>query len=62
MSGQHTENHNEHFAFVGALKQNHHFESLVEQRGHTLSTLEAAIPWRQYHRANVPHGKRQSNG
>ena len=63
MSGQHTDNHNDHFAFVGALEQNHHFESLVERRNHMMSTrIDAVVPWKQYHRANIPHGKRQSNG
>lgn len=63
MSNQHTENHNEHFAFVGALEQNHHFESFVEKNRRSLSTqLLQAIPWRQYHRVNIKHGRRHSNG
>lgn len=63
MSGQHTENHNENFAFVGALSQNHHFESVVALRNNMMSTrLDGPIPWKQYHRANIGHGRRHSNG
>lgn len=63
MSNQHTENHNQSFAFVGALEQNHHFESFVEKRNQMMNDRVAQpIPWKQYHRANVPHGPRRSNG
>ncbi|EPZ42434.1 MULTISPECIES: hypothetical protein [Alicyclobacillus] len=63
MSGQHTENHNENFTFVGALDMNRHFESFVARRNHMMSTrLDGVVPWKQYHRVNIDHGRRHSNG
>ncbi|AEJ43408.1 hypothetical protein TC41_1475 [Alicyclobacillus acidocaldarius subsp. acidocaldarius Tc-4-1] len=63
MSGEHTQHHNDDFTFVGALSHNHEVEAFVERRNQMLSSrLDAVVPWKAYHRANVPHGKRQSNG
>jgi hypothetical protein len=61
MSNQHTENHNEAFTFAGALRANHVYESIVNE--HMKAFDNAAItpiPWKQYHRANVPHLGRRS--
>lgn len=63
MSGEHTQHHNDDFTFVGQLHHNHEVEAFVERRNQLLSSrLDAVVPWKAYHRANVPHGKRQSNG
>ncbi|SIS97798.1 hypothetical protein [Alicyclobacillus vulcanalis] len=63
MSGEHTQHHNDDFTFVAALNHNHDVEAYVERRNQMLSSrLDAVVPWKAYHRANVPHGKRQSNG
>ena len=61
MSNQHTENHNDNFTFVGALKNNDHFEAIVENKNLEFEHSKGyPIPWRQIHRANVPHLGRRS--
>ncbi|WP_067932882.1 hypothetical protein [Alicyclobacillus kakegawensis] len=62
MTNQHTDNHNDAFTFHGALRRNGVTEGIVERRGRVMD--EAAltpIPWKQIHRANVPHLARRSN-
>ena len=61
MSNQHTENHNEAFAFSGAVRGNNHYMSVVKERDRLIDNAEiTVIPWLQYHRANVPHLARHS--
>jgi len=62
MSNQHTANHNEAISFVGALSQNHVNEFLVSRRNLDIDNVVITpIPWKQYHRANVPHLGRHTN-
>ncbi|MCF8566953.1 hypothetical protein LLE49_19725 [Alicyclobacillus tolerans] len=62
MSNQHTVHHNEFFAFTGALRGNPHFESVVSERNRIIDDAQITpIPWKQIHRANVPHLARHSN-
>ncbi|MCL6599513.1 hypothetical protein [Alicyclobacillus macrosporangiidus] len=61
MSNQHTENHNAELTFYGALQKNGVYESLVDKRNLMAdSTGLTPIPWKQIHRANVPHLARHS--
>lgn len=60
MSNQHTQNHNDSLTFVGALSQNDQYEAVVDRHNLDDPVLQA-IPWRQFHRANVPHLARRSN-
>lgn len=61
MSNQHTENHNDNFTFVGALKNNHYFEAVVDKKNLEFEHSRGIpIPWRQIHRANVAHLARHS--
>lgn len=60
MTNQHTENHNENLTFLGALSQNDKYEAVVNRRSIDDPVLPA-VPWRQFHRANVPHLARRSN-
>jgi hypothetical protein len=62
MSNQHTDNHNDALTFYGALLDNDVNEGIVDRRNRVMD--EAAltpIPWKQIHRANVPHLSRRSN-
>lgn len=61
MSNQHTENHNEAFTISGSLRNNHHFEAVVSERNRVVDDAAIVpIPWKQIHRANVPHLARHS--
>jgi len=61
MSNQHTENHNENFTLYGALKGNDTYEAVVDYRNLEFEHSKGfPIPWRQIHRANVPHLARHS--
>lgn len=62
MTNQHTENHNEAFSFVGALKSNPKFEAVVSERNRKIDdAVIVPVPWKQYHRANIRHLERHSN-
>ncbi|MBX6353480.1 MAG: hypothetical protein IRZ10_09100 [Thermoflavifilum sp.] len=62
MSGQHTENHNPAFTFFGALRSGERYEAVVQERNRRMDDAALTpIPWKQYHRANVPHLARHSN-
>ncbi|MDQ0189328.1 hypothetical protein JI721_16975 [Alicyclobacillus cycloheptanicus] len=61
MSNQHTSNHNESFTFAGSLQNNRHFEMVVSERNRVIDdAVIVPIPWKQYHRANIPHLARHS--
>lgn len=61
MANQHTENHNSAFTFYGALRANDFYEGIVEQRNLKFdNSIIVPIPWKQIHRANVPHLARHS--
>jgi len=62
MSNQHTVNHNESLTFSGALKGNPYYEAIVSERNRVIDDTQIVpIPWKQIHRANVPHLGRHSN-
>lgn len=62
MSNQHTVNHNESLTFSGALKNNPFNEAIVSERNRVIDDTQIVpIPWKQIHRANVPHLGRHSN-
>lgn len=61
MSNQHTINHNEAFTLSGSYKNNPHFEAIVQDRDLLIDNAAIApVPWKQFHRANVPHLSRHS--
>lgn len=61
MSNQHTVNHNEAFTFSGAYHDNAYYEAIVKERDRLIDDAGLTIiPWKQYHRANVPHLARHS--
>jgi hypothetical protein len=61
MSNQHTANHNAALTFTGALQGNHLYETLVDRRNLAFdNAVIVPIPWKQIHRANVPHLARHS--
>jgi hypothetical protein len=61
MSNQHTEHHNPAFTFLGALQSNDSYEAVVQERNRRIDdAILTPIPWKQYHRANVPHLARHS--
>ncbi|GMA48866.1 hypothetical protein GCM10025857_02230 [Alicyclobacillus contaminans] len=62
MSNQHTDQHNDALTFLGALRSNEHYEAIVERRDRAFhDAVIVPIPWKQIHRANVPHLGRRSN-
>ncbi|MBX5436773.1 MAG: hypothetical protein IRZ33_06095 [Alicyclobacillaceae bacterium] len=61
MSNQHTVNHNDAFTFVGAYGENRWYDSVVQARDRVMDEARLTpIPWKQIHRANVPHLARHS--
>ncbi|MCL6637633.1 MAG: hypothetical protein K6T26_06775 [Alicyclobacillus sp.] len=61
MSNQHTVNHNPAFTFEGSLRHNKQYLAVVEQRDRMMDQAALTpIPWKQIHRANVPHLARRS--
>lgn len=62
MTNQHTKNHNDAFTLAGSYRNNAHFEAIVHERKRLIDNLLLTpIPWRQFHRANVPHLMRHSD-
>lgn len=56
MSNQHTVNHNEDLTLSSAVENNHFYEAVVSRRNRTVDdAVITPIPWKQIHRANVPH-------
>jgi len=63
MTNQHTSNHNASFTFPAALQQNHIYEAVVQNRNREFDNVSITpIPWKQIHRANIPHLARRSPG
>ncbi|MCL6445959.1 MAG: hypothetical protein K6T83_21365 [Alicyclobacillus sp.] len=61
MTRQHTRHHNDAFTLSGAYHNNHHFEAVVDERNLKIDDVQIVpIPWKQIHRANVPHLVRHS--
>lgn len=46
---------------AGALQGNRQYEAVVSERNRVMDdAVIVPIPWKQYHRANVPHLSRHS--
>jgi hypothetical protein len=62
MSNQHTENHNDALTFFGAYLDNDRYDSIIGRHDRQFrDAVIVPIPWKQIHRANVPHLARRSN-
>lgn len=62
MSNEHTENHNDALTIFGALQSNDRYGAIVGRHDRAFhDAVITPIPWKQIHRANVPHLGRHSN-